>query len=117
MAYRLLRDNHYAPAEVEIGKEIRHEQQRAEAKLAKLIHLSKTLRSRRVSPFPSEKRAFNVAVEKAAVEYEKTLRELNRKILDLNLIAPTPMHLRFFEVEKLVQDFRASCPLFEDALN
>jgi DnaJ family protein C protein 28 len=70
------------------------------------------LRSRRVPPFASEKRAFNAAVEKAAVEYEKTLRELNRKILTLNLMTPPVMHQTMFDVEKLMQDFRESCPLF-----
>jgi DnaJ family protein C protein 28 len=115
LAYHVLRSNGFAPAEVELAKEIRSERERAEAKLAKLIHRSKTLRTRRVPPFPSERRAFNTAVENAATEYERVLRELNRKILDLNLITPAPMHMRFLEVEQLVQHFRDACPLFEDA--
>jgi DnaJ homolog subfamily C member 28 len=41
------------------------------------------------------------------------LRELNRKILKLNLITPAAMHMPMFEVEKLVQQFRTSCPLFD----
>jgi DnaJ family protein C protein 28 len=40
------------------------------------------------------------------------LRELNRKILNLNLMTPSALHMPMFEVEKLVQQFRASCPLF-----
>jgi len=52
-------------------------------------------------------------VEKAAAEYEKTLRDLNRKILTLNLMTPLVMHQSPFEVEKLVQKFRESCPLFD----
>jgi DnaJ homolog subfamily C member 28 len=113
MGYGLLKSNGFAPAEIELAKEIRKELERAEAKLAKLRHQSRTLRSRRVAPFASEKQAFNLAVKKAATEYEHTLREVNRKILTLNLTAPAPMHQPMLEVEKLMQDFRESCPLFD----
>jgi DnaJ family protein C protein 28 len=112
MGYNLLKSNGFAPEEVELLKEIRGERDRIEARLAKLRQRGEGLRSRRIPPFPSEKRAFNSSVEKAAVEYEGTLRELNRKILTLNLIAPLPMHQPMLEVEHLVQQFRDSCPLF-----
>jgi DnaJ family protein C protein 28 len=113
LAYHLLKNNDYLPAELELAREIRVERERAEAKLAKVIHRGETLRLRRVPPFHSEKRAFNAAVTKTAAEYERTLRELNRKILTLNLIVPTSMHQPFIEVEQLVQSFRDACPLFE----
>jgi DnaJ family protein C protein 28 len=113
MAYHLLKSNGFAPAEIELAKEIRTERERAEAKLAKIVHQGKVLRARRVPPFASERRAFNVAVEKAAAEYEKTLRELNRKILTLNLTAPPIMHQPLLAVEPLVRQFRESCPLFD----
>lgn len=115
MGYHVLKNNGLAPAEVELAKEIRTARERAEAKLAKIVHQSKTLRARRVPPFPSERRAFNIVAQNAAAEYERTLRELNRKILTLNLMAPSPMHQPFLEVEKLVQEFREACPLFESA--
>ena len=110
MAYHILKSNGFAPAEIELAKEIRTERERAEAKLAKIVHQGKALRARRVPPFASERHAFNIAVEKAAAEYEKTLRELNRKILNLNLMTPSSLHMPMFEVEKLVQEFRAACP-------
>jgi len=113
MGYGLLKSNGFAPAEIELANEIRRELERVEAKLAKLRHQSRTLRARRVPPFASERQAFNLAVKKAAAEYESTLRDLNRKILTLNLTAPAPMHQPLLEVDKLVQDFRTSCPLFE----
>ncbi len=113
LAYHLLKNNDYLPAELELAREIRIERERVEAKLVKVIHRGETLRSRRVPPFPSERRAFNAAVTKTAAEYECTLRELNRKTLTLNLIVPTTMHQPFIEVEPLVQSFRDACPLFE----
>ncbi len=113
MGYTLLKSSGYAPKEVELAKEIRSELERLETKLAKLRHQGRTLRSRRVPPFTSEKRAFNNSVEKTALEYERALRELNSKILTLNVTAPTAMHQPTLDVEKLMQNFREACPLFD----
>jgi len=113
LAYSMLKQNGYAPPEIELAKEIRSESEKAEAKLAKLRLKANSLRTRRVPPFDSEKRAFNIAVEKAAADYDQLLRELNRKILNFNLMTPPSMHMPMFDVEKLVQQFRDSCPLFE----
>ena len=114
LSYNLLKSNGYAPPEIELANEISKELERVETGLVKLRHQGEALRARRVTPFPSEKRAFNVAVEKAAAEYEEKLRDLNRKILTLNLSAPSAMHRPLLEVEKLVQQFRESCPTFID---
>ncbi len=112
LAYSLLKSNGYAPVEIELVNEIRRELERAEARLAKIVHRGKTLRARRVPPFPSEKRAYNAAVEKAAEEYDKMLRDLNRKIMTLNLIAPPPLHQPMIDVTARVQHFREACPSF-----
>jgi DnaJ homolog subfamily C member 28 len=112
LAYSLLKSNGYAPVEIELANEIRRELERAEAPLAKAIHWGEVLRTRRVPPFASEKRAYNAAIEKAAEKYDKALRDLNRKILTLNLIAPPALHLPMLDVAARVHDFRDSCPLF-----
>lgn len=112
IAYHLLKNNGYAPQEIELAKEIRTERERIETRLAKVRHQGRHLRSRRVPPFASEKRAYNATVEKAAAEYERVLRELNRKILTLNVSAPIPLHLVPFQIEQLVQQFKNDCPLF-----
>ncbi len=113
MAYSLLKQNGYAPPEIELAKEIRSEFEKAQAKLEKLRHQRNSLRTWRVPAFESEKRAFNHAVGKATSEYDQLLRDLNRKILKLNLSTPSSMHMSMFEVAKLVQEFRASCPLLD----
>ena len=77
MAYSLLKQNGYAPPEIELAKEIR------------------------------------TRFEKATTQYDQLLRELNRKILNLNLITPSSMHMTMFEVEELGQEFRNSCPPLE----
>lgn len=112
LGYNLLKSNGYAPPEIELANEISKELASAETKLEQLRQQGQAMRSRRVPPFPSEKRAFNVAVEKAAAAYEQKLRELNRKILTLNLSAPSAMHRPLLQVEKMVQQFRESCPSF-----
>ena len=113
LAYSLLKQNGYAPPEVELAKEIRTHFEKAQQKIEKLRQQRKSLFARRIPPFASEKRAFNDAVEKATFQYDQLLRELNRKILNLNLITPSSMHMPMFEVEKLVQAFRDSCPPIE----
>jgi len=110
MAYSLLKQNGFAPPEIELAKEIRSDIERAQAKLATLRHQRNILCTRRILPSDSEKRAFNHSVEKAATGYDHLLRELNRKILKLYLTTPSTMHLTMLEVEKLVQQFRESCP-------
>jgi DnaJ family protein C protein 28 len=112
MAYSLLKQHGFAPPEIELAKEIRSDFEKAQAQLEKLRRQGNSLSARRVPAFESEKRAYNCAVEKATAEYDHLLRELNRKILNLNLTTPPAMHMPMFEVEKLVQQFRASCPLF-----
>jgi DnaJ homolog subfamily C member 28 len=110
MAYSLLKQNGYAPPEIELGKEIRTRFEKAQQRLEKLRQQRKSLSARRIPAFASEKRAFNDAVERATAQYDQLLRELNRKILNLNLITPSSMHMTMFEVEKLVEEFRNSCP-------
>lgn len=108
--YRLLKNNGYAPPEIELHKEIRRERARSEQKLERLRSRGEALRRRTFPPFESEKRAYNAAVIKAIRDYEEQLRELNRKILTLNLSVPPSLHLPMIEVEKLVRDFRETCP-------
>ena len=113
LAYSLLKQNGYAPPEVELAKEIRTRFEKAQEKLEKLLQQRKSLSARRIPPFTSEKRAFQNAIEKTTAQYDQLLRELNRKIVNLNLITPSAMHMQMFEVEKLVQEFRDSCPPLE----
>ncbi len=111
LAYHLLKSNDFALPEIELMKEIDVERKRAEAKLTGLIHQSKTLRRRRFPPSEREKRAFNAAVEKAAQAYEQKLREINSSILSLNISTPAILHRPPLDIEQLVAQFRASCPL------
>ncbi|MBO0782346.1 MAG: DUF1992 domain-containing protein [Ktedonobacteraceae bacterium] len=112
MAYHVLKSNGYAPPQIELLKEIRALREQAEVKIARVIHRGQQLRSRRVPPLVSEQRAFNDTVNKAAAEYERALRELNGKILTLNLTTPTAMHQPTLDIEKLLRQFHESCPQF-----
>src|SRR2546429_5987583 len=113
LAYRMLKNNGFAPAEVELTKEIRRDRQRADEKLSKIVQQGRSMRARRVAPSANEKTAFNLNAAKVLAEYEHTLRDLNRKILNLNLSSPLAMHQQLLPVEDLVQQAYASCPLFD----
>ena len=113
-AYHLLKQNGYAPPEIELLKEIRRENERVEQQMNRLRAQARDLQARRVPPFPGEKRAYNVSVEKAAAAYEEKLRALNRKILTFNLSVPSTMHMTFLNVEQKMQQFRDACPLLQE---
>lgn len=111
LGYSLLKNSGYAPAEIELAREIRQEQERLHTQHEKLRQRGHELSRRRIEPFASEKRAYNTTVTKAVAEYETTLRDLNRKILTLNLTTPASMHRASLNVEQLVSEFREACPL------
>lgn len=112
LGYSLLKSNGYLPAEIELAREIDREIERLATRRTTLIQRGRDLRRRRITPFASERRAYNNSVSKALTEYEAALRELNRKILTLNLSTPASMHRIPLDVERLVGEFRAECPLF-----
>lgn len=111
LGYSLLKNNGYVPAKIELAREIRLEQERLHTQHEKLRQRGHELRHRRVAPFASEKRAYNTTVTRAVAEYETTLRELNRKILTLNLTTPASMHRSPLNIEQLISEFREACPL------
>lgn len=113
LGYSLLKHNGYAPAEIELARDIRQEQERLEARCAALIKRGHELRQRRRAPLAGERRGYNGAVSRTLVEYEAGLRELNRKILTLNLSAPAALHRPPYDVERLVARFREVCPLLD----
>jgi Domain of unknown function (DUF1992) len=113
-AYRLLKQNGYAPPEIELLKEIKRENERVEQQMNRLRSQARDLQTRRVSPLASERRAYNESVEKAAAAYEEKLRALNRKILTFNLSVPATMHMTFLNVEQKMQQFRDACPLLPE---
>ncbi|HEX7737936.1 MAG TPA: DUF1992 domain-containing protein [Ktedonobacteraceae bacterium] len=112
LGYSLLKSNGYLPAEIELVREIDHELERQAARRTALSRRGRDLRRRRIAPFASEKRAYNASVNKALAEYEMGLRELNRKILTLNLSTPASMHRATLDVEQSIREFREACPLF-----
>lgn len=114
-AYRLLKQNGYVPPEIELLKEIRRENERVEQQMSRLRVRATDLRTRRVSPSPTEKHAYNESVQQAATAYEEKLRALNRKILTFNLSVPTTMHMTFLDVEQKMQQFRDACPLLPES--
>ncbi|GAC1462379.1 MAG: hypothetical protein PVS3B1_00600 [Ktedonobacteraceae bacterium] len=113
MAYNLLKNNDLVPPEIELAKDIDIDLARADAKVARMLHRSNALRTRRMPAFEREKRAFNTALEKVATDYEQLLRRINSKILTLNITTPPAMHRPLVDVDALVKQFRADCLPFQ----
>jgi len=112
LAYSLLKNNNFAPPEIERGKEIDSDIKRAEDVLATLRRRQHALDAR--IAHPDARRADNVARDAAEVRYEALLREINSKILSLNIVAPSAMHRRRLDIEAKMREFREEFPRLEE---
>ena len=109
LAYHLLKSNDVAPPELERGREIDTELERAEEPVRALRHYRDTLAARR-TVFASDRRAYNIQRDATERRYEEALRAINSKILSLNIIAPAALHRRTIPVERRMEAFRAEFP-------
>jgi DnaJ homolog subfamily C member 28 len=90
LAYSLLKQNKLLPPEIERGREIDADLAQSESLLAGLRRRTNTLQ-----------------------RYEAALRAANSKILSLNITAPSALHRRPLDVERLLTDFAAEFPPVE----
>lgn len=109
LAYHLLKSNDVAPPELERGREIDLELERAEEPVRALRHYRDTLAARR-AVFASERRAYNIQRDATERRYAEALLAINSKILSLNIIAPPAFHRRSISVERRMEAFRAEFP-------
>src|SRR5512146_3263613 len=79
LAYHLLKSNDVAPPELERGREIVLELERAEEGPRALRHYRDTLEARR-TVFASDRRAYNIQRDATERRYEGMLRAINSKI-------------------------------------
>lgn len=114
MAYHLLKSNDVAPQELERGREIDHELARAEEPVRLLRHRRDTLRSRSIV-FASDRRAYNTLRAATERRYAEALRDINSKVLSLNIIAPPALHRRLIDVELRLAAFRDEFPPLSEA--
>ena len=112
LAYSLLKNNNFAPPEIERGKEIDNDIKRAEDVLATMHRRQHALDTR--IAHPDARRAYNIARDAAEVRYEALLREINSKILSLNIVAPSAMHRRRLDIEAKMREFREKFPRLEE---
>jgi hypothetical protein len=109
LAYHLLKSNEVAPPELERGREIDLDLERAEEGPRALRHYHATLAARR-TVFASDRRAYNIQRDATQRRYEEALRAINSKILSLNIIAPAALHRRAIAVERRMAAFRDEFP-------
>ncbi|HET9110248.1 MAG TPA: DnaJ family domain-containing protein [Ktedonobacterales bacterium] len=114
LAYHLLKSNEVAPQELERGREVDMDLARAEEPVRALRRYRDTLRSRRVV-FASDKRAYNLQRVATERRYAEALREINSKILSLNIIAPPALHRRLIDIEMRLATFREEFPPMDEA--
>lgn len=109
LAYHLLKSNDVAPPELERGREIDLDLERAEEGPRALRHYRDTLAARR-AVFASDRRAYNIQRDATERRYEEALRAINSKILSLNITAPAALHRRSIPIERRMATFREEYP-------
>jgi DnaJ family protein C protein 28 len=105
LAYSLLKNNNMLPPEIERGKEIAEDLDRAEALLVRLRRQRDRLHLRSKYLFASDRRSYNVLLEGTRQRYQEALSAINSKILSLNIIAPPALHQKMIDVEARLQAF------------
>ena len=112
LAYSLLKNNNFAPPEIERGKEIDGDIEQAAEMLETLRHRQRTLGGRAASR--DVRRAYNIVRDATEARYEALLRAINSNILSLNIIAPTVMHRRRLDVEAKMREFYDEFPRLDE---
>lgn len=110
LAYHLLKNNDMAPPEIERGRQIDAELQRADVILATLRRRRNALLGGGRILSASDRRAYNLVRDNAEASYREVLREANSNVLSLNITAPAILHRPLIPVEKRMQAFAEEFP-------
>ena len=110
LAYSLLHQAHVSPPEIERGKEIDDDLQRAESILADLRVKRDRLIAAHRAPAPSDVRAYHVVRTQASARYLEAMKRINSNILSLNIIAPAALHRRLLDIDDRMQKFEHEFP-------
>jgi DnaJ family protein C protein 28 len=95
MAFRVMREQGFAPEWIELNKEIREELEKGRMAIAQTWRWRQ---ERLADARPSERRYIEVEWRRARGAFAETLAELNAKIANFNLMVPIP-HLQRFKLD------------------
>jgi DnaJ family protein C protein 28 len=114
LAYKILKDNGYAPPWIELEKEIRDDLKRKEKILEFLKHRRQRL-AVLIAESPRKResiaKTFELERQRSLDSFQKCLVEVNRKIDKFNLIVPImDKHHRRISIEMEIERFRKECP-------
>ena len=114
LAYKILKDNGYAPPWIELEKEIRDDLERTE----KILEFLKQRRQRLAELMVASPRSgqsiaktFELERQRSLDSFQKCLVEANKKIDKFNLIVPIfDRHRKRISIELEVNRFKRECP-------
>jgi len=113
-AHQLLKREGLTPPIIEQGKEIDAAREAAEAIMQRPRGRRAWLSRPETRATPEDARTFNAARLRALDEYRSALNDLNRAILDFNLVAPSPMHRRGVIVNAAMDAAEKSVPPLDE---
>jgi hypothetical protein len=114
LAYHLLKNNDLAPPEIERGRQIDADLQRAEDILATLRRRRNALLGGGRVLSGGDRRAYNLVRDNAEASYRAVLREANSNVLSLNITAPAVLHRPLIPVERRMQAFAEEFPRLDE---
>lgn len=114
LAYRVLKNNNIAPPEIERGREIDGELERADELLETLRRRRNALLGGKTSPSAADRRMYNLVRDKTEAQYRELLRATNSKVLSLNILAPAALHRPTIKVDARMQAFAEEFPRLEE---
>jgi Domain of unknown function (DUF1992) len=115
ITYHIMKNSGYLPKELALRKEIQARHAQLEKRLAKLRHRLKYVQSRSSQTFEKAKRAFLDEAHTFEEEYAQGLKEIRSNILTLSIIAPASLQIAPIEIEPLLQQYRQTFYIWDDA--
>lgn len=102
------------PREISLRKDIQRKCTQLEKECTYLTHRLQYLQSLKVGRFPRRIKNFQREVHNCEQGYQKRLQEINSRILTLNMIAPSQMHMQILPIEELLAEYRQRFYIFDE---
>ncbi|GER90364.1 hypothetical protein KDW_45260 [Dictyobacter vulcani] len=114
LASNILKSIGAEPLEISLQKEIRRKTTLIEKHLEYLQHRLSYVQTLARARYQRRIKAYLREVHAYEKQYNKLLKEINSRILSLNILAPGAMHMKPLPAEQLLQEYRERFYVFDE---
>ncbi|GCF08380.1 DnaJ family domain-containing protein [Dictyobacter arantiisoli] len=104
------------PVEISVRKEIERKRQQLEKRLLYFTHRLAYMQSLKPARYKSRIKSYIREVHAFEPEYQARLQEINSRILSLNIMAPTAMHMQPLSIAEYIQAYREKYYVLDDLI-